>query len=513
MFRCLKAYRHHQAAVKIQHHFSATKIQSYFRSWLLRKKFLDQVRAIIKVQSVFRMFRCLKAYRHYQAAVKIQHHLSATKIQSYFRSWLLRKKFIDQIRVIIKIQSVFRKFICLKTYRHYQITTKSATLIQSFVRGWIVRREACSHRNFIVAIQRHCRGWLVRRDFLFQRDAAINIQSVIRSLKRQKTFNCEKEAAKEIQRFVRGHIIRNRLIGASRLHAAIPTGCILKRPTDCYCFQLKLFLYSVLKLQRWWRGVLLFKLRSKCALTIQSHIRGWIARQKAIRDRHHIAVIQSHWKGYLVRKESRGLLLDLRLRMQKSAQNVDDGRRIINRLLAALSELLNMKSVSVTLHTCATLDMTTRHSQRCCEELVGAGAIGTLLQLIRSVSRSIPDQEVSKHALSTLRNLCRYPHLLEMLIDSHGSVEIILWELLRNKEDGYFVASEILKKICSNRKGFEAIRKLPALLKRLSTLVDELTRKTINEKRNPRGLGPAIREHTERRLKDAAELLRLATSS
>lgn len=75
--------------------------------------------------------------------------------------------------------------------------------------------------------------------------------------------------------------------------------------------------------------------------------------------------------------------------------------------------------------------MATEHSQRCCEELVAAGAINTLLKLIRSVSRSIPDQEVLKHALSTLRNLARYPHLIEVLIDCHGSVEVILWEFLR----------------------------------------------------------------------------------
>lgn len=76
-------------------------------------------------------------------------------------------------------------------------------------------------------------------------------------------------------------------------------------------------------------------------------------------------------------------------------------------------------------------DMATEHSQRCCEELVAAGAIDTLLKLIRSVSRSIPDQEILKHALSTLRNLARYPHLLEVLIQSNGSIQTILWELLR----------------------------------------------------------------------------------
>ena len=75
--------------------------------------------------------------------------------------------------------------------------------------------------------------------------------------------------------------------------------------------------------------------------------------------------------------------------------------------------------------------MATAHSQKCCEELVAAGAIDILLRLIRSVSRSIPDQEVLKHALSTLRNLARYPHLLEVLIQSPNSVQTVLWELVR----------------------------------------------------------------------------------
>lgn len=177
---------------------------------------------------------------------------------------------------------------------------------------------------------------------------------------------------------------------------------------------------------------------------------------------------QSYWKGYLARKHARGQLLDLRLRMQKSAANVDDSMRLINRLVSALSELLSMRSVSGILHTCATLgkhltsvypisnsvvifclkppltlwhrwhkpwcvltDVATELSQKCCDELVAAGAIGTLLKLIRSVSRSIPDQQVLKHALSTLRNLARYPTLTEILVESHGCVEIVLLEFLR----------------------------------------------------------------------------------
>ncbi|GFQ04137.1 pentatricopeptide repeat-containing protein at5g10690 [Phtheirospermum japonicum] len=70
--------------------------------------------------------------------------------------------------------------------------------------------------------------------------------------------------------------------------------------------------------------------------------------------------------------------------------------------------------------------MATELSHKCCEELVAAGPIGTLLKLICSVGRSIPDQQVLKHALSTLRNLARYLTLAEILVGSQGCMETII---------------------------------------------------------------------------------------
>ncbi|XP_052727895.1 uncharacterized protein LOC108332569 isoform X1 [Vigna angularis] len=612
-------------------HLFATKIQRNFRRWLLTKSFLEQIQAAVKIQSYFRRWRCVNAFQlfkiEFKAAVVIQscmrgwlarknagarrNHLFATKIQLNFHRWLSRKRFLNQIQAVIKIQSYFRMWRCLNAFQHFKIEFKAAVIIQSCLRGWFARKDACTRRKDIVEIQRHCRGWLVKRDFLFQKDAVIKIQCVVRSLKCQKALNCQKDAALEIQRFIRGHVTRNQLLGsASKLRTVISVSCSSK-PFGFCSFQFELFLFSVVKLQRWWKGLLLLKLMNKSAIIIQSctrgwitrrnatlyrsHVviqedaalliqryirghltrhrrlggasnlsaitpvgctsgpvgcrsfppdqfllsvvklqrwwkglllqilmtksaiviqsctRGWIARRKANVQRHRIIVIQSYWKGYHARKVSKEQLLDLRLRMQKSARNVDDSKRLINRLLAALSELLNMKSLSNILHTCSILDMATGHSQKCCEELVAAGAIDTLLRLIQTVSRSIPDQEVLKHALSTLRNLARYPHLLQVLIQSRSSVQIIVMELLRNKNEGYFIASELLKKICSTGKGVEAILKSPALLKRLHGLVEDLKRKGIYEKRNPRAANLVIKENRERRLKEAAEIVKLIT--
>lgn len=177
-----------------------------------------------------------------------------------------------------------------------------------------------------------------------------------------------------------------------------------------------------------------------------------------------LQLLQSYWKGYLVRKHPRQQILDLCCKLKRSAANVDDDMRLINRLVTALSELLGYKSISNIRHTCATLgifyiltitlssftqfmgllefqfhylnqhfhaDMATAHSEKCCETLVAAGAINILLKQFHSLNRSVPDQEVLKHVLSILRNIASFPHLADALIKTPQTVEIIFQELLR----------------------------------------------------------------------------------
>jgi hypothetical protein len=80
-------------------------------------------------------------------------------------------------------------------------------------------------------------------------------------------------------------------VGSSSKLRAVAAGCISK-PTGFCSFQLELFLFQVVKLQRWWKHLLLHKLMTKSAIIIQSHIRGWVTRRKAVVYRHHIVVIQ-----------------------------------------------------------------------------------------------------------------------------------------------------------------------------------------------------------------------------
>ncbi|KAG5246756.1 abnormal spindle microcephaly-associated protein [Salix suchowensis] len=547
----------------LEQQLAATKIQSHFRGWLLRRTFLIRKQAILKIQSNYRCLRCRRAFQEFSIAKK-----SAIVIQSCVRGWTVRRKvgryryligvlqrscrawlirrgFLLQKQAATQIQSAIRCLNCRTAFN----SRKGATIeIQRFVRGHTTRNRLlgashssggiASYGNFLTSgvcfqslelkvmmssvlkLQRwwraHIRGWIgrqmasrERQCVVLQREAVLKIQSSVRCLNCWKAFRCSKQAAIEIQGFVRGQITRNRLLGASHFHRATAGYCKIQTSGVCLqSLELKIVMSSILKLQRWWRGVLLLKHRAKSAILIQSLVRGWIGRQQASRERQRVVVLQSHWKGFLARKHARGQLLDLRLRVQNSAKNVDDSMRIINRLIVALSELSSMKSVSGILHTCATLVFFARYGYRTLSKMLretcGAGAIDNLLKLIRSVSQSMPDQEVLKHALSVLRNLSRYPHLIEVLIDSQGVVEIILWQLLRNKEEGYFIASEVMKKICSHKKGVEMVLRKPPIIKRLHSLVEELTRKANFEKNEGKH---------GKRLREAVELLKLINSS
>jgi abnormal spindle-like microcephaly-associated protein len=73
----------------------------------------------------------------------------------------------------------------------------------------------------------------------------------------------------------------------------------------------------------------------------------------------------------------------------------------------------------------------TEYSKKCCETLVTAGAVDILVQQIHLLNRGIPDQEVLKQVLITLRNIARYSNLRTVLLNTPGSVEIVFQELLR----------------------------------------------------------------------------------
>lgn len=244
-------------------------------------------------------------------------------------------------------------------------------------------------------------------------------------------------------------------------------------------------------------------------IVIQAHFRGWAARQTASRTRKSIIIIQSYVKAYLVRKASKQEVAHIRSRLQKSSALVDDSMRLINRLVAALSQLRHSRSTRSIRQTCTALSTATEYSKKCCETLVTDGAVDILLKQIHLLNRGIPDQEVLKQVFLTLRNIARYPHLRQVLVNIPESAEIIFQELLRNKAAVFFIASDILKKLCESKEGHETARALHHHIKRLRSLVQDLEKKVDLDKRN--GRTGAVKENNLRQLREAATLYHLLT--
>ncbi|KAK1280432.1 hypothetical protein QJS04_geneDACA018211 [Acorus gramineus] len=427
---------------------------------------------------------------------------AATTLQSYIRGRMARSRYNSTASQIQRVNIVHGG------KGKINLELEAATQIQIAWRKFIIRRLFLDQICAAIVIQRYWRGWLVKRNFLHQKSAILMIQSGFRLHKCQKEFKLCRLSAIKIQRFARGQLARRKLLGAS----SCQFGQQMDQCEDLVIWssselsETKIFLHSVLILQRWWRRVLWLKSQIRSVVMIQSCIRGWLIREESIRKKRSIVVIQCCWRGYMVRRDVGKNLFDLRNRLLKSKANGDNCMRLIDHLISALSELMGRR-VSSILQTCATLDRATGYSQRCCDSLITAGAVNKLLELIQSSNQSPPDREVAKHACSTLRNIACHPDLADVLLSTHGLVETVFQELLRDKDDGYFISCELLKKLCMTHKGIEVVRGSQAFLKRIHAHAEDLKRKANNQRRNPRLF--AASATTERRLRAIVDLLEL----
>uniref|UniRef100_A0A0D9WZH6 Calponin-homology (CH) domain-containing protein n=1 Tax=Leersia perrieri TaxID=77586 RepID=A0A0D9WZH6_9ORYZ len=388
------------------------------------------------------------AYRRF--ARRILSRISAAiKIQKNWRGFSVRIRFKKQIQNITVIQAAARGVLC---QRSFQKQRHSATVIQRLFRGWLARKEL-----LVLRLQRWWRKVLLYRSI---RTSAISVQS-----------------------FVRGWLAQK---------------------------QVNKILCSIYLIQRWWRQVLFLESRKRSVIVIQAHVRGWIARQIACRNKKSITIIQTYVKAYLVRKRSKQEITNIRYRLQKSSEQVDDSMRLINRLIAALSQLAHCRSTSCIRQTCATLSMATEYSEKCCETIISAGAVKILLKQIHLLNRGVPDQEVLKQVLLTMRNIARFPNLRSVLASTPQAIEIIFQEMLRNKTEGFFVACDILKRLCESEEGHEIARAPQHHIRRLGGLVQELEKKVELDKRN--GRTGVAKDHNLQRLGEVVTLRHLLTN-
>uniref|UniRef100_A0ACD5U8H0 Uncharacterized protein n=1 Tax=Avena sativa TaxID=4498 RepID=A0ACD5U8H0_AVESA len=406
---------------------------------------------------------------------------AATKIQSHWRRFTMRMRFTKQVEAIIAIQSVTRQNLC----------------------SWAFQR----HHGAAIEIQRIARGRFARKRLLGSvLQVYTNLFTFDRSQHKRSHQSTELKvvvySAIRLQRWWRKVLLHQSIrISAIAIQSSVRGWLARKQVKQMTC--------CIYAIQRWWRKVLFLESRKRAATAIQSHVRGWIARQAAIRRKKCITIIQSFVKAYHVRKASKQEVADIRSRIQKASTQVDDDMRLINRLIAALSHITGCRSISSIRQTCTTLSTATELSEKCCETLVSAGAVDILLKQIPQLNRGIPDQEVLKQLLYTLRNIARFTNLRPVLANTPRLVHTIFQELLRNKSEVFFIACGILKKLCESKEGREVTRALTHHIRRLASMVQDLEKKVELDKRH--GRTGARKEDNLRRLWEADTLFHILT--
>lgn len=81
---------------------------------------------------------------------------AATKIQSYYRGWLMRKRFANKKLAVVTIQNIFKHLKFKRDFYLYRKQNKSAIIIQSHARGWMARNIFYRQTSLIVMMQVSC---------------------------------------------------------------------------------------------------------------------------------------------------------------------------------------------------------------------------------------------------------------------------------------------------------------------------------------------------------------------
>jgi hypothetical protein len=112
----------------------------------------------------------------------------------------------------------------------------------------------------------------------------------------------------------------------------------------------------------------------------------------------------------------------------------------------ALHTLQCGKMISHLLKACATLELSTDLSKRCCTDFASASASGILFGLIRSCNRSKPHQELLRHALVIVLNVARHNDLAPQVAAAEHSADVLidLMQMFRDKKAIFGLASELL---------------------------------------------------------------------
>ncbi|XP_059269018.1 abnormal spindle-like microcephaly-associated protein isoform X2 [Mustela nigripes] len=451
-------YRGIRARRQIQHmHMAATLIQAMFKMHQATVRYHKMRTAAVIIQAVWRSYKA----RNYLHKVK-----AACKIQAWYRYWKARKEYLAVLKAVKIIQGCFHT----KRERTRFLNVRASTII--IQRKWRATLAGRMAREHFLMMKRHRAACLIqanfrrykrRQVFLRQKSAALTIQRYIRARKagayeRIKYLELKKSTV-VLQALVRGWLVRKRILEQKTktrlLHftAAAYYHLSALRIQRAYKFHVALKnankqVNSVICIQRWFRTKLQQKRfaqkyhsiinsqhqvqermsqENRAASVIQKAVRHFLLHKKQEKFNNGISKIQALWRGYSWRKKNDCTKIKaIRLSLQLVNREIREENKLYKRTALALHYLLTYKHLSAILEALKHLEVVTRLSPLCCENMAQSGAVSKIFVLIRSCNRSVPCMEVIRYAVQVLLNVAKYEKTTAAVYDAENCIDTLL---------------------------------------------------------------------------------------
>uniref|UniRef100_A0A8C5UEB8 Abnormal spindle-like microcephaly-associated protein ASH domain-containing protein n=1 Tax=Malurus cyaneus samueli TaxID=2593467 RepID=A0A8C5UEB8_9PASS len=431
MFRCQRTRTRYKLMQS-----SAIAIQRWYRSChrarSQRAEYLAQRQAIIIIQSALRGMKARKTARQIRAA---------RKIQSFLQMALQRRKYIQLRAAAVTLQSYYLMYKCKSQYRSYKRAKhQAACLIQNAYRGFRARKKFVQEKAAAVIIQKHLRAWQEGRlqfmKYNQTRRAVIKLQAFIRGYLVRKKISDQKQK-KRLLYFTAAayhHISAIKIQRAYRIHLTLKlaqtqmSSVLLIQRWFRAKMQRKRFLRDyqrLIRLQRAVRGWL--KHRNQAAAIIQRNVRAFLTCRRRRKFTGGIIKFQALWRGYSWRKKNdTAKTRALRCSLEKANEKSREENKLGNRTAIAIEHLLKYKHLSYILAALKHLEVATRLSPLCCENMAQSRAIVSIFLLIRSCNRSVPCMDVIRYSVQVLLNLSKYERTTRAVYEAENSIDTLL---------------------------------------------------------------------------------------
>ncbi|XP_058698813.1 abnormal spindle-like microcephaly-associated protein [Poecile atricapillus] len=453
-------YRAHRMRNIDQHRFhqmkkAAITIQAAYRGYKARQ-WVSKMRAAQVIQAWFRGHKARKEYTSVLRATLV--------IQSHFRAKQLRTRFLKMRSCALTIQRVWRATRTAQMLQQQFLATRSAAVrIQLAYRQYRARRLLREKHQAACLIQNAYRGFKARRKFVQQKAAAVIIQKHLRAwqegrlqfLKYRKT----RRAVIKLQAFIRGYLVRRKISDQKQkkrllyFTAAAYHHISAIKIQRAYRIHLTLKLgqthiSSVLIIQRWFRAKMqrkrflrnyqrLLQLqrvvrswlnhRNEAATVIQRNVRRFLACRRRRKFAVGIIKFQALWRGYSWRKMTdTAKTRALRRSLEKAKEKSREENKLGNRTAIAIDHLLKYKHLSYILAALKHLEVATRLSPLCCENMAQSRAIFSIFVLIRNCNRSVPCMDVIRYSVQVLLNVSKYERTTQAVYEAENSIDTLL---------------------------------------------------------------------------------------